>query len=30
VNTIAWSPDGIRIASGGDDKTVQVWQALLL
>jgi len=25
--TVAWSPDGTRIASGSSDKTVQVWQA---
>ena len=25
---LAWSPDGTRIASGGDDSTVQVWQAV--
>ena len=25
VNTVAWSPDGKRIASGGNDRTVQVW-----
>ncbi|GHO76562.1 hypothetical protein KSD_43330 [Ktedonobacter sp. SOSP1-85] len=25
VDAIAWSPDGKRIASGGGDKTVQVW-----
>ena len=28
VNTLAWSPDSKRIASGGDDSTVQVWDAL--
>ena len=27
VATLAWSPDGTRIASASDDKTVQVWQA---
>jgi WD40 repeat protein len=27
VNTVAWSPDGQRIASGGNDGTVQVWNA---
>lgn len=27
VRTLAWSPDGSRIASGSDDKTVQVWDA---
>ena len=27
VNSIAWSPDGKRIASGGRDTTVQVWNA---
>lgn len=25
VRTIAWAPDGKRIASGGDDETVHVW-----
>lgn len=25
VYTVAWSPDGTRIASGGNDSTVQVW-----
>jgi WD40 repeat protein len=24
---VRWSPDGMRIASGSDDKTVQVWNA---
>ena len=28
VQTLAWSPDGKRIASGSGDKTVQVWDAL--
>ena len=27
VFAVAWSPDGTRIASGGDDYTVQVWNA---
>ncbi len=27
VSSIAWSPDGKYIASGSDDKTVQVWIA---
>jgi WD40 repeat protein len=27
VNAVAWSPDGRRIASGSDDRTVQVWNA---
>jgi eukaryotic-like serine/threonine-protein kinase len=25
VNGVAWSPSGLRIASGSDDYTVQVW-----
>lgn len=28
VNAVAWSPDSKKIASGGDDKTVQVWEAI--
>lgn len=27
VNTVAWSPDGQFIASGGGDATVQIWNA---
>ena len=27
TNGLAWSPDGTRIAAGGDDWTVQVWNA---
>jgi serine/threonine protein kinase len=27
VNAVAWSPDGLRIASGSSDQTVQVWDA---
>jgi len=27
VNAVAWSPTGLRIASGSDDNTVQVWDA---
>jgi WD40 repeat protein len=28
VETLAWSPDGKRIASGSGDKSVQVWDAV--
>src|SRR5689334_4095672 len=27
VNAVAWSPDGVNIASASDDGTVQVWNA---
>lgn len=27
MRSVAWSPDGTRIASGSDDKTIQVWEA---
>ncbi len=27
VHAVAWSPNGTRIASGSDDKTVQIWDA---
>jgi WD40 repeat protein len=27
VESVAWSPDGTRLASGNADTTVQVWQA---
>ena len=25
VQSVSWSPDGMRLASGSDDKTVRVW-----
>ncbi len=28
VRSVAWSPDGRRIASGAGDGTVHVWQAV--
>ncbi len=30
VMTVAWSPDGSRIASGSTDRTLQVWQTVQL
>ena len=27
VRSVAWSPDGAKIASGSDDNTVKLWSA---
>ncbi len=27
VNAVAWSPDGDRIASGGNDQTIHIWES---
>lgn len=28
VETVRWAPDGIRVASAADDKTIQIWNGL--
>lgn len=28
INSMAWSPDGARLASGSDDTTVRIWEPL--